>query len=235
MPLVDCWRDGTAPWRSVFLSWATRRAAVIQHFLDSHTHHRYFNHSLNLEVFASYSRTCICQRPHRLLQVFSNPAKRFLKQLDNVRRVARTRVLWPVIVLEFVRFINWRFALVILQISASTFHQQLSHDILVPVHRRQVQCAIAVFRHQMHICTRSQQPVGDSAMATHGAVDERREHLLREAARSEGQVISKVSQVLHSARPDGRCLTISSFCQLTLAPASSNASIASMPLLSAAS
>ncbi len=87
-------------------------------------------------------------------------------------------MLWPVIVLEFVCFIERRLASVILQISSSTFRQQFSYYILVTVHRRKVQCTIVVFRHQMYVCTRSQQPVGDSAMATHGAVDERCEQFL---------------------------------------------------------
>ncbi len=58
----------------------------------------------------------------------------------------------------------------------------------------------------------------------------------QQAARADDQSVSEqgeASTTIHAST--GEWLTISSFCQLTLAPPSSNASIVSMPLLSAAS
>ena len=50
------------------------------------------------------------------------------------------------------------------------------------MHCRQVQCAVPVLRHQMNVRTLSQQLVCHSAMATHRAVNERREQFLQEVA-----------------------------------------------------
>ena len=102
---------------------------------------------------SSFARRCsVCfiflQRLHcaiqACLEVFSHPTERLLKQLDDVRRMARPRMLRAVVVLELVGFLQRGLAPAVLQVRSRAIRQQLPHDVFVSVHGREVQCAIAM-------------------------------------------------------------------------------------------